>query len=61
MICALDLVWHNNIHPVVTSENIQKILNSQTQLCFYLKATCFGLNIDHHQTEKQKKSFDFNI
>jgi hypothetical protein len=45
------------MHPVVSSENIQKTLNSQTQLCFYLKATCFSLNIDHHHTEKHYQRF----
>jgi hypothetical protein len=40
----------SRIHPIVSSENIQNIKQSNTTV-FLLKATCFGLDIDHHQAK----------
>ena len=28
------------------------MLDSLTQVCFYLKATCFGMYIDHHRANR---------
>ena len=43
---------HKFLGEKVVKWQIQTILFSQTQLCFYLKATCFGLDTNHQPATK---------
>jgi hypothetical protein len=47
-----SLTQFNKIHPVMSSE---KIFKTTLNTLFYLNATCFGLDIDHHK-DKQMRS-----
>ena len=43
---------HLRISSQIKSDNGKITLNSLTQICFVFKATCFGLDIDHHEAKK---------